>query len=220
MPSTAKQAKTTALESVHTSPFTRVHDRPTRHNYETLKEEASALASEVEDITYAWSKNATDDYGLLANILGANEYNDLTNINSYTILLEPASYNPTITNATLTHKHKRKEEEWELIRTSWFIRKGFLRGVVDNLRDALDKQYYSQLKHCLTAYCNITPFLILEHLNERWCPLNVQAKKVLKKEYYTKYDADEHLTAFGKCLNDDQRALVQLDVTIAENDKL
>jgi hypothetical protein len=91
MPSTAKQAKTTALESVHAIPFTRVHGRPTRHNYETLKEEVSALASKVEDITYAWSKNATDNYGLLANILDADEYNELTGINSYTIPCEPAS---------------------------------------------------------------------------------------------------------------------------------
>jgi hypothetical protein len=118
MPSTAKQAKTTALESVRASPFTRVHGRPTRRNYETLKEEASALASKVEDITYAWSKNATDDYGLLANILDTNEYDELTNINSYAIPLKPASYDPTITNATLTHERKRKEEEWELVRTS------------------------------------------------------------------------------------------------------
>ncbi len=79
------------MESVRASPFTRVHSRPTRCNYETLKEEASALASKVEDITYAWSKNATDDYGLLADILGANEYNELTNIDSYTIPLKPAS---------------------------------------------------------------------------------------------------------------------------------
>jgi hypothetical protein len=121
MPSTANHAKTTALESVRTSPFTRVHGRPTRRNYETLKEEASALASEVEDITYVWSKNGTDKYGLLADILGADEYNKLTNINSYSIPLEPASYDPTITNANLTHERKRKEEEWELVRTSWFI---------------------------------------------------------------------------------------------------
>jgi hypothetical protein len=121
MPSTAKQAKTTALESVHASPFMRVHGRPTHRNYKTLKEEASALASKVEDITYACSKNATDDYRLLANILGTDEYNELTNINSYAIPLKPASYDPTITNATLTHECKRKEEEWELICTSWFI---------------------------------------------------------------------------------------------------
>jgi hypothetical protein len=43
---------------------------------------------------------------------------------------------------------------------------------------------------------------------------------VLKKEYYTKWDADEHLMAFGKRINNDQCALVHSDVTIANNDKL
>jgi hypothetical protein len=88
-----------------------VHGRPTRRNYKTLKEEASALASKVEDITYAWSKNAMDDYGLLANILGANEYNKLTNINSYAISLKPALYDPTITTNTCspTSVNRRKK---------------------------------------------------------------------------------------------------------------
>jgi hypothetical protein len=111
MPSTAKQAETTALESVRAIPFTRVHGRPTRCNYETLKVEASALASEVEDITYAWSKNTTDNYGPLANTIGDDEYDELTGINSYAIPWEPASYYLTITNAMLMHKHKQKEEE-------------------------------------------------------------------------------------------------------------
>ena len=48
----------------------------------------------------------------------------------------------------------------------------------------------------------------------------MQAKKELKKNYYSKWDADEHLTAFGKRLDDDQRALVRSDVTIADDDKL
>jgi hypothetical protein len=105
--------------------------------------------------------------------------------------------------------------------TSWFIRKGILRGVVDNLRDALDEQYYSQLRHRLTAYRNITPYQILKHLNTRWCPLDVKAKKELKTAYYTKWEHTvEHLMAFGKRLDDDQRALVRSDVTIADDDKL
>ena len=220
MPSTAKQAETTAYENVRSNPLTRVHGRPTRSDYEILKSEASALASEVEDITYLWSKDATDNYGLLGDILGADEYDELTSIDSYVIPNEPASYDPTITKATLTHERKRKEEEWDLVRTSWFIRKGFLRGIVDNLRDALDEQYYAQLKHRLTAYRNVTPFQILEHLNDRWCPLDVKAKKALKDAYYTKWDGAEYLTAFGKRLDDDQRALVRSDVTIADEDKL
>jgi hypothetical protein len=154
----AKQAKTTAYKNVQSNPFTRVHGRPTRSDYEILKSEAGALASKVVDVTYAWSKNNTDNHGLLGDILREDEYDKLTRIGTYTIPAEPASYDPTITNATLTHKRKQKEEEWELVTTSWFIRKGFLRGIVDNLRDALNKQYYSQLRHWLTAYRNVTPF--------------------------------------------------------------
>jgi hypothetical protein len=89
----------------------------------------------------------TNNYGLLANILGINEYNDLTNIATYAIPHEPASYNPNIKNANPTHTRKRMEEEWELIWTSWYIQMGFLKGVVDNFWDALDEQYYSQLLH-------------------------------------------------------------------------
>jgi hypothetical protein len=103
---------------------------------------------------------------------------------------EPPSYHPAITDATLTHERKQREEDWDLFRQSWFILKGCLRGIVDNLRDALDEQFYSQLKHRLTAYCNITPFQILNHLDDRWCPLDVQAKKELRRTYYTKWDTD------------------------------
>ncbi len=70
------------------------------------------------------------------------------------------------------------------------------------------------------VYHNVTSFQILERLNNRWCPLDIKAKKALKDAYYTKWDGDEHLTAFGKCLNDNQRALVRFNVTIADKDKL
>ncbi len=198
-----------------------MHRRPTRRNYKILKEEACALASKVEDITYPWSENATDNYGLLANILGIDEYYNLTNIAAYAIPHEPASYNPNTTNATPMHTPKRMDEEWELVWTSRFIRKGFLKGIVDNLWDALNEQYYSQLRHQLTAYHNITPFQILKHRNNRWCPLDIKLKKELEAAYYTKWDhADKHLTTFGKRLNDNQCALIWSDLTITDDDKL
>ncbi len=117
-----------------------MHGRPTRKDYEILKEEASALAGKVKDITYAWSRDATTKYGLLADIIGEDNYNKLTGIDTYVVPNEPASFDPAIINATLTHECKRMEEEWDLVRTSWFIRKGFLKGIIDNLRDALDEQ--------------------------------------------------------------------------------
>jgi hypothetical protein len=89
MLSTAKQAKTAAFESVGAKPFTRVHGRPTRRDYEILKEEACAPASKVEEITYGWSKNLMDNYRLLADIMGIDEYDDLTGIATYVIARYP-----------------------------------------------------------------------------------------------------------------------------------
>ncbi len=123
MPSSAKQAKTTVFDAVPATPFTRVHRRPTRTDYEILKGDASALAGEVEDITYTWTKDATTNYGLLTDILRFNNYYELIGIDTYAVPNKPVSYNPTITNATFTHEHKCKEEEWDLVRTAWFIRK-------------------------------------------------------------------------------------------------
>ena len=71
------------------------------------------------------------------------------------------------------------------------------------------------------TYLNITPYQILEHLNNRWCPVDIKAKKEPKKAYYTKWDhAVEHLTAFGKRLDDNQRSLIRSVVTIVDDDKL
>jgi hypothetical protein len=78
------------------------------------------------------------------------------------------------------------KEELELVRTLLLIQKGFLCGVVDNLGDALDEQYYFQLHRRLTAYHIITPYQILKHLKNCWCPLNVKAKMDLKTAHYTK----------------------------------
>jgi hypothetical protein len=100
MPSTAKQAETTSYDNVHVAPFTRVHGRPTRADYKILKSEASTLASKVKVITYDWSHNATDS---------DDEHNNLTNIDTYVAPIEPAAYDLSIHDTTLTHKQTRKE---------------------------------------------------------------------------------------------------------------
>ena len=126
--STAKQAKTTDFGFVRAKSFTRVHRKPTWRDYQILKEEACAPASKVEDISHTWSKNVTDNYRLLTDILGVNEYDDLTNIATDAIPHKPASYGPTISNAIPVHTR-------ELLH----LLKGFLKGIVDHLRDALDE---------------------------------------------------------------------------------
>jgi hypothetical protein len=112
------------------------------------------------------------------------------------------------------------EQEWQRTRKTWAIRKGFLRSVAANMRDALDKNWYSQLKHIHTAYHNMTPIQLLEHLNSRWCPLDVHTKKKLKQNYYTKWDNEIHLTTFGKRLDDKQMHIKHFGITTSDKDKL
>ena len=78
----------------------------------------------------------------------------------------------------------------------------------------------SQLKSIHTTYCNTTPIQILNHLNTRWCPLDVYAKKNLKQAYYVEWDSKMHLTAFGKCLDNNQVRIEQYGITISDEDKL
>jgi hypothetical protein len=97
----------------------------------------------VEDISYIWSHGAAtgNEYGLLAKILGVNEYDHQTGINAYVEEVKPSTYDPTITNHTPSHTQKRKVEEWERTHAYWYIQKGFLKGVTANLHDPINKQY-------------------------------------------------------------------------------
>ncbi len=123
--STTKLVEDASYDALCATPFTQIHGRPTRHDYKTLKKEAANLASKVDNLIFAWNRDPTNgkEYGLLAKIIGANEYTHLTN-QMWVQEVEPASYNPKITDATVTHMQKRMEEEWEEKRESWYIRKG------------------------------------------------------------------------------------------------
>jgi len=203
--------------SRHSPRFTVVPQEATTR---TSKKEASDLASKLDDITYDWSRSPTGDkYGLLAEIIGEDEYNHLTNL-TWVQEVEPDTYDPNITDTTATHTRKRMEQEWECTHKTWAIRKGFLRGVAANFRDARDENWYSQLKRVHTAYGNTTPIQILQHLETQWCPLDVHAKKNLSLAYYTEWYREIHLTAFGKRLGDDQIRIERFGITISDKDKL
>ncbi len=79
--STAKLAESVSYDAVRETPFTRIHGRPTRHDYKTLKKEAADLSSKVDNFTFAWSRDPTngEEYGLLAEIIRADKYTHLTN---------------------------------------------------------------------------------------------------------------------------------------------
>jgi hypothetical protein len=205
---------------VRSSSFTKIHGRPTQRDYENLEKEASDLASKLDDITYYWSRSPTgEEYGLLAKIIGKDEYYHLTNL-TWTQEVEPATCDPAINDTTATYTRKQMEQEWERTCKTWAVHKGFLWGVATNFCDALDKSWYSQLKSVHTAYRNTAPIQILEHLNSQWCPLEVHAKKNPRIAYYAEWDREQHLTAFGKRLDNDHVHIELFGITISDKDKL
>ena len=141
MPLNIKQTEESGFNKIRSTPFTRINGRPSRSDYKLLKRECCNKASEIKDVIFEWCTDPQtgEEYGLLADILGRDEYN-LTNIDIDDIPeQQPTTYDPDIDNATPTHQRKRMEEEWERRLTSWYIRKGFLKGTAANLRDALDE---------------------------------------------------------------------------------
>ena len=72
-----------------------------------------------------------------------------------------------------------------------------------------------------TAYQNTTPIQILDYLDNRWCPLDVRARKLLKAEFHADWDSTViHLTAFGMKLDKEQARIDRLGVVISDEDKL
>jgi hypothetical protein len=106
MPLAIKTSEQTTYKTVRSTSFTKIHGHPTRSDYKNLKKEVSNLASKLDDITYDWSQSPTGkDYGLLAKIIGKDEYQHLTGLTSVQET-KPATYDPNINDTTMTHTRK------------------------------------------------------------------------------------------------------------------
>jgi hypothetical protein len=119
MPLTIKTLKNTTYDTVRFSAFTKIHGRPMQSDYKNLKKEASDLASKLDDIANDWLRSSTgEEYGLLAEIIGKDKYQHLTNL-TWVQEVEPATYDPAIDDTTATHTRKQMEQEWERTCETW-----------------------------------------------------------------------------------------------------
>ena len=212
--STALSAQRAVVEAIRAQPFTRIHGQPTRKSRDRLLDEASTVASNY-DVPYAWS----GDHGLLAEVIGAVNYLRITNL----VYVEPAqveAFNPAITQATTDYQTKKKAAEYEELREAWYTRKGLIQGIGENIRDALDERYYEQLRKKIIGYKNVKITDYFNHLDEKWCKIDTNTIKQMKKEYYEPWDPQEHITEFTKRLDDDQTDLAANSITISNDDKL
>ena len=164
-----QDAEEREFNRVRAIPFERINGCPTWQKYLKLKQHASKIAVGCE-VDYDWTLCAAGHkYGLLADVLGGEEYEDITGIdrNDYDAsLTKPAIYDATITNNTNTFQRERRtvvrneELRW------WYIRRGLHRGLRENFQDSLDSCYYEQLEHDITGYETVAPIAFLDHLKQ------------------------------------------------------
>jgi len=115
---------------------------------------------------------AGNNYGCLFLTVDPDDvhYELRTGIMTYAKPVEPPHYDATIDINTPTFLQKQLEEENEQKKHDFFTMKGALRGMAENLRDAMDEQYFSQLEHSVVGFKNVTVLQIMKHLDTEWVP--------------------------------------------------
>ena len=216
--SSAKAAQKTVNDGVRATPFTRYPGRPTRAIYKKLLQEAREAACEVTS-GYEWS----GDYGHLAIVVGAVKYLAITTAAgtplTYVVQVTTGAFNPAITQASSDYQIKKKSAEWDELRECYYTLCGVEEGLCANFRAAVDEQYYKQLKKPIVGYRGIKIKDFFDHLDTKWCKLDTNSISEMKAEYYQKWVGEEHVTDFGKRLDNEQTALLENDITISDTDK-
>ena len=215
-----------AYDKVRTRPVTVVRGKPTRSDYIVWRRELEITASAIDiSDTYAWTVDGTgNNYGCLFEVMDDNDYIQRTGINA-TVITKPVErphYDPNINATTPTYQRKQMEEEHEQKKHDFFTWKGAARGLAENLRDAMEIQYYSELEHTIVGYKNVKVLQHLEHLSEKWTTMNSKEKRKIKEDYYKAWDVagGVALSAFTKALDDNKIGLAHHNITIEEEDMM
>ena len=211
-----------AYNKARARPLTVVRGKPNRSDYITWRKELESTAADYDiSDTYSWTVDAAgNNYGCLHDVMDDNDYQTRTGITTYVEPVEPPHYDPNIDATTPTFQRKQLEEEHEQKKHDFFTWKGAARGLAENLRDAMEEQYYSELKHSIIGYRNVTTLAQLEHLDDKWTPMNPKEKKLIKKDYFKPWDvpAGVALGTFTKRLDERKAELVHHNIAIDEDE--
>jgi len=217
-----KQVEEAASTLMISQPITKVHGRPTRQNYITWKKDLERAANQIEiDETYPWSVDATgNNYGGMKLTMEDNEYELRTGITTFAEPTEPVQYDPAINANTPTFQRKQMEQEHEQTKHDYWTWKGASKGLAERLRGSMERQYYSELEHHITGFRAVTTLEILDHIAEKWAPMDPRAKKQIKDDYYRDWDiaGGQELSAFTKALDTKKDKLVTHNITISEEE--
>ena len=93
-----------------------------------------------------------------------------------------------------------KKAEWGSWRFSWYTRRGALRAVCHNIREALNEAHYKQLEDDLMSYKRVTIGDYIRHLDDVWCKMDTKAVTKMTAAFYEPSDQVMHITKFAKQL--------------------
>ena len=204
-------------EDIRAMPFTRIHGRPTWRTKEKLMKEAKRPALN-QRVSYDWA----GQFGLLAEIIGAARYAlDNPAMPAFVAPVQPAN-TPTYPNNNPTGAQiKAATDANNLEKRDWAVLLGFRRGSGENMRDALDMEFYSGLEHEDYGYLNILPREYLDHLEQEYCPLDVIAIDEVKNHALRGWErnANERLSKFATRIDQSQTRLAADGITITDEEK-
>lgn len=210
----------TAYEAMRTKPLTRIVGRPNIRDRNNLYEELCESASAV-DLSFKWSiGDDGTNYGALAEVMETAAYTALSG-KTWTNETLPAPFDAGITAATTAYNASKRSAEHEDRRYAFATLVGIRKGCTENIRDAMDAQYYQQLKKKTIGYKKVTIKEYIAHLDDQWCKLDTVTMVEMKNGFFKTWDqSQQHLTEYSRSLEEEQEALKDAGVTIHDEEKL
>ena len=198
---------------------TRVHGLPTWRAKQNLVTELTKIAKKHK-VSYDWSGGK----GLIALIIGAARLAaDFPALPPF-IFPDRPDMAPTIPNGTNQQTVRQLVDENNLKKRDWAVISGFCRGASEQIRNALDSEYYEDLEHVRFGYDDVKPREYIEHLEDEHCPLDEAAKLDAREHYFRGWERGrtprpETLAKYAKRLDEEQEALGRDGITISAADK-
>ena len=204
----------TTYEKVRNKKISRIHGKPTWSSKEELLREAEEVALEC-DVHYPWA----GEFGLLATVIGQARYLAEAGLN-YVTPVQPVDMPPPAVAGGTAAVIRAWESTNDLDRRNFAIFKGFKTAICENIRDALDLQYYEQIREVTFGFKRRTFRSYIEHLEAHWCILDCKTIESLKQNWKRDWGAEEHITGYSRRLDQEQVTLARDNILISDADKL
>jgi hypothetical protein len=150
-----QQAEVTAYNAIRMKPLTKIVGRPTIRDRNNLVDELCEASVDI-DLSFTWSiGDDGTNYGALAEVMETAAY---TTLSGQTWINEtlPAAFDSTIVTTTSAYNLSKRSAEHEDKRYAFATLVGMRKGLTENIRDALEPQYYQQLKARTIGYKKVT----------------------------------------------------------------